>query len=60
MLKQINKENNVVVRLFRSPTLETVRMVERTIKEFNSELKKTGLWEKASEKSSMGHIFNYS
>ena len=50
----MNKENNVVVRLFRSPTLETVKMVEKTIKEFNSELKKTSLWEKLPRKVQWG------
>jgi len=50
MQKQINKENEVVVKLFRSPTLETVKMVEKTIKEFNGELKKTSLWEKLPRK----------
>jgi len=54
MLKQTSKENNVVVRLFRSPTLETVKMVERTIKEFNGELKKTSLWEKLPRKVQWG------
>lgn len=54
MLKQINKENDLVVRLFRSPTLETVKMVERTIKEFNGELKKTSLWEKLPRKVQWG------
>ena len=50
MQKQINKENETVIRLFRSPTLETVKMVERTIKEFNSEFKKTAIWEKLPRK----------
>ena len=50
MLSQVNKEDNAVVKLFRSPTLETVKMVERTIKEFNGELKKTSLWEKLPRK----------
>lgn len=50
MLEQVNKENNIVVGLFRSPTLETVKMVERTIKEFSGEFKKTSIWEKLPRK----------
>jgi len=43
-----NKEN--AVKLFRSPTLETVKMVEATIKEFSGTYKKTQLWEKLPKK----------
>ena len=50
MQKQINAENNNVVRLFRSPTLETVKMIERTISKHNGECKKTSLWEKLPKK----------
>ncbi len=54
MLRQTSKKNNVVIRLFRSPTLETIKMVERTIKEYNGELKKTSLWEKLPRKVQWG------
>ena len=37
-------------RLFRSPTLDTVMMVERTIAEHSGELKKTQIWEKLPRK----------
>ena len=36
MKQQVNKEGRRIVRLFRSPTLDTVRMVEKTIEKFNS------------------------
>ena len=50
MLKQINPPAKKTARLFRSPTLETVNMVENTIKEFSGEFKKTQLWEKLPKK----------
>jgi len=34
-----------VGKFFRSPTLETVRMIEETIRNNSGELKKTGIWE---------------
>ncbi|MEK6872510.1 MAG: hypothetical protein AABW90_00680 [Nanoarchaeota archaeon] len=34
----------------RSPTLETVKMVEKTIKEYSGEFNKTQLWEKLPRK----------
>ena len=34
----------------RSPTLETVRMVERTIEEYSGELNRTELWKKLPKK----------
>lgn len=39
-----------VVKLFRSPTLETVYMVEQTIKSNSGEFKKTQIWEKLPRK----------
>lgn len=54
MLKQINEKDNSIVKLLRSPTLETVKMVEHTIKDFNGELKKTSLWEKLPRKVQWG------
>ena len=38
------------VRLFRSPTLETVKMVETTIDKYSGEFKKTQLWQKLPRK----------
>lgn len=37
-------------RLFRSPTLETVKMVETTIHKYSGEFKKTQLWQKLPRK----------
>ena len=62
MQKQINGENEVAVRLFRSPTLETVKMVEATIEEHNGEFKKTSIWEKLPRQVQWGTfltILNY-
>ena len=42
--------NNHEVRLFRSPTLETVKMVEKTIDKYSGEFKKTQLWQKLPRK----------
>ncbi|MBR9704535.1 hypothetical protein GOV12_03930 [Candidatus Pacearchaeota archaeon] len=36
--------------MFRSPTLETVKMVEITIHKYSGEFKKTQLWEKLPKK----------
>lgn len=36
--------------LFRSPTLETIKMVERTIKKYSGEFRKTQIWEKLPKK----------
>ena len=38
------------VHLFRSPTLETVKMVEKTIDKYSGEFKKTQLWQKLPRK----------
>jgi len=38
------------VRLFRSPTLATVKMVEKTVFQRSGELKKTQLWRKLPRK----------
>ena len=37
-------------RIFRSPTLETIKMVEEAIKENSGEFKKTQIWEKLPRK----------
>ena len=49
-LKSKNNERKRIVRFFRSPTLDTVKMVERIIKENSGELKKTQIWEKLPRK----------
>ena len=53
MAQQLTSKDNEaerVMRLFRSPTLETVRMVEMAIKQHSGKLKKTQLWEKLPRK----------
>lgn len=48
--------------LFRSPTLETIKMVEKTIKKYSGEFKKTQIWEKLPKKvmwSTYLTILNY-
>ena len=49
-LKNKNNEGGRVLRLFRSPTLETVKMVEEAIKKYSGEFKKTQIWEKLPRK----------
>ncbi len=52
MSQQLRSNNEVkrISRLFRSPTLETVKMVELTIKRYSGEFKKTQLWERLPRK----------
>ncbi len=45
-----NNTEDQGIRLFRSPTLETVKMVEKTIHEYSGEFKKTQLWQKLPRK----------
>ena len=45
-----NNVENHEVRMFRSPTLETVKMVETTIDKYSGEFKKTRLWQKLPRK----------
>ena len=48
--------------LFRSPTLETVKMVEKNIDKYSGEFKKTQLWQKLPRKvmwSTSLTILNY-
>ena len=45
-----NNERKKGLRLFRSPTLETVKMVEGTIRKHSGEFKKTQIWEKLPRK----------
>jgi len=49
MEQEINNQNKAI-KLFRSPTLETVKMVEETINKYSGEFKKTQLWEKLPRK----------
>lgn len=63
-MEQLLKTNgkNLVIRLPRSPTLETVKMVEKTVDEYSGEFKKTQLWEKLPRKimwSTYLAILNY-
>jgi hypothetical protein len=44
-----NTENHEI-RMFRSPTLETVKMVEKNIDKYSGEFKKTQLWQKLPRK----------
>lgn len=50
METQVINEDKQVVRIFRSPTLETVKMVESMIKDNSGEFKKTQIWEKLPRK----------
>lgn len=50
MASTVTRKNERVERLLRSPTLETVRMVEETIRQYSGEYKKTQIWEKLPRK----------
>jgi len=55
-------KNKDAIRLFSSPTLDTVAMVEETIKKYNGKYNKTKLWEKLPRKvmwGTYGIILNY-
>jgi len=43
-------ENKSINPLARSPTLDTVLMIEKTIEKYNSELNRTELWKKLPKK----------
>ncbi len=45
-----NKNVRKIMQLFRSPTLDTVNMVEKTVAKYSGEFKKTQLWEKLPRK----------
>ena len=54
--------NRKVFSIVRSPTLDTVAMVEKTIEAYSGEFKKTQLWEKLPRKvmwSTFVAILNY-
>ncbi len=63
--KNINKRtyiNLYMSRLFHSPTLESVKMVERTIKKYSQEYTKYQLWKKLPKKmmyQTYCQIFDY-
>ena len=46
----INNRERQVEKLLRSPTLVTVKMVEKTIEKYSGEFKKTQIWEKLPRK----------
>jgi len=54
MLKTIEKSKTIIKTNWRSPTLQTVLMVENFINEHNSEYKKTELFEKLPKKMMWG------
>ena len=50
-LKRNNEQkNDISVRLFSSPTLDTVKMVEETIEKYNGQFNRTQLWENLPRK----------
>ena len=63
MLETIERVGNrKVIKFFRSPTLDTVNMVEKTIAMYSGEFKKTQIWEKLTRKvmwSTFLIILNY-
>ena len=63
MLKTMERvDNRKIVKYFRSPTLDTVLMVEKTIAKYSGEFKKTQIWEKLTRKvmwSTFLIILNY-
>ena len=62
-MNQISQKNNdVAVRLFSSPTLDTVAMVEEAIKKHSGKFNRTKLWEKLPRKIMWGTykiVLNY-
>lgn len=60
-MKAINYESNIK-KLFRSPTLDTVQMVEEFIEKNNGEFNRTQIWKKLPRKvmwQTYLHILNY-
>ena len=49
-LDELAAADKHIEKIFRSPTLETVKMVERIIKDNSGEFKKTQIWEKLPRK----------
>ena len=50
MTQELIDKGKRIAGLFRSPTLETLRMVEKTIEKYSGEFKKTQIWEKLPRK----------
>lgn len=58
----LKQEKNTVVRLFRSPTLDTIKMVEKAIDKHSGEYTKRKIWGKLPKKVMWGtytHILDY-
>ncbi|MAH03160.1 hypothetical protein CMI39_00015 [Candidatus Pacearchaeota archaeon] len=61
-MPQILYKKNIPLKLFSSPTLDTVSMVEETIKKYNGKFNRTQLWERLPRKVTWGTykiILNY-
>ncbi len=50
MKQNLEHSTRRIVGAFRSPTLDTMNMVEKTIEEYSGEFKKTQIWEKLPRK----------
>lgn len=50
MNQRLEPSTRRIVKIFRSPTLDTVNMVEKTIEDYSGEFKKTQIWEKLPRK----------
>ena len=46
----VDNKSKRIMKFFRSPTLDTVRMVEKTIEKYGGEFKRTQIWEKLPRK----------
>ena len=62
IMAQLLQKKQDIKKLFSSPTLQTVMMVEETIKKYNGTYNKTQLWDKLPRKVTWGTyniILNY-
>ena len=62
MLKHKNKEEKRINQMFRSPTLDTVSMVENVCNEYSGEFNRRKIWEKLPRRVMWGTfttILNY-
>ena len=62
MVAQLLQKKQDIKKLFSSPTLQTVMMVEETIKKYNGTYNKTQIWDKLPRKVTWGTyniILNY-
>ncbi len=60
--KQGIENDEKIIKLFRSPTLETVKMVEETIEKYSGEYNQRKIWEKLPRKvmwKTYTHILDY-